>query len=114
MPVFNEQAVYYAAAPASLLVQFCIRRYLVLRIDQAFFDSDGFSNLECSKDLERFFAPFFAWQKRGQNERSDVRVSKICAIHLRKCCSHSRLTPDSLRFPTLSSASGKAGKAIIF
>jgi hypothetical protein len=44
------------------------------------------------------------------NKRSDVRVSKICAMRLRKCCSQSRLTPDSLRSPTLSAESAKRVK----
>jgi len=71
------------------------------------------------RKINENFQPSFLLAKERVNERSDVRVSKICAMRLRKCCSQSRLTPapiaiGALRFPTLSSLRGKRVAAINF
>ncbi|MBB3054816.1 hypothetical protein FHS11_001226 [Mucilaginibacter gotjawali] len=52
--------------------------------------------------------PSFLPAKERVVERSNDRVSQPGG-HYRQCMAASLLTPDSLRSPTLSSASGKEG-----
>jgi hypothetical protein len=42
------------------------------------------------------------------------RVSKLWKRHYRQCMAYNLLTPTALRWSTLSSASGKEGKKVIY